>query len=295
MAHITANYKMYLPAGHHRQPRNANAELSLAPSSGGDTPYSPPYFPQLPYTLPNSGGDGIAKLLFWSDTDGTTGVVRPPVAFDIPSSANARTVTGWYFPISGPGVINGGSAIIDDAFSANLGTFIDDTFVDVISDPSLTADANVIGVVPTASAQTLVAKGHVLSVPEPFSQWVLNDSIMPVGNSTLQVPAGTDGIAIAIYQQGNFPKPPNLGRDFAEAVRIIFGVIQDGGGLTDHGPVGPWDPLITQLLNASQIASHATKVRGTLSAEITALAAQDTLAVIRAAVPQLEKLAGKQK
>ena len=151
MAHITANYKMYLPAGHHRQPRNANAELSLAPSSGGDTPYSPPYFPQLPYTLPNSGGDGMAKLLFWSDTDGTTGVVRPPVAFDIPSSANARTVTGWYFPISGPGVINGGSAIIDDAFSANLGTFIDDTFVDVISDPSLTADANVIGVVPTAS------------------------------------------------------------------------------------------------------------------------------------------------
>ncbi|MEP7130641.1 MAG: hypothetical protein ABI770_05885 [Sphingomicrobium sp.] len=75
MSHITANYKMYLPAGHRRQPRNANAELTLAPASGGDTPYSPPYFPELPYTLP--GGSGLAKLLFWSDTDGTTGIIRP--------------------------------------------------------------------------------------------------------------------------------------------------------------------------------------------------------------------------
>src|SRR4051812_26349010 len=148
MPHITANYKMYLPAGHHRQPRNANAELTLAPTSGGDTPYSPPYFPELPYTV--TAGNGLAKLLFWSDTDGTTGIIRPPQPFDIPTAASARTVTGWYFPTSGPGV-PGPSEIIDDAFSAAQGRFIDDTFVDVTSDPSLTADANVIGVVPTAS------------------------------------------------------------------------------------------------------------------------------------------------
>lgn len=291
MAHITVNYKMYLPAAHHRQPRNANAELSLAPTSGGDTPFTPGFFPQLP--IPGSIPTEYAKLLFWSDTDGTTGIIRPPTAFDIPSAASARTVTGWYFP-EGGGNGPGETAIIDDAFSANLGAFIDDTFVDVISDPSLTPDANVIGIVPTASAETLVAKGHVLSVPEPFSQWIFNDSIMPVGNSTLNVPAGSLGIAIAIYQQGSFPKP-HVGRDFAEAVRILFGVIQDGGGLTDHGPIGPWDPLITEILNASQIATHASKVKGKTGAQMTSLAAQETIAVIRAAIPELQKLASKQR
>ncbi len=177
MPHVTVNYEMFLPGGHHRQPRNTSIELNLAPTAGGDVPdpgiYTPPFFPQLPYTL--NGGNGMAKLLFWSVTDGIDGQVLPPASFDQTVDASPLTITAWYFPISGPGTGGGGSAIIDDAFSANLGRFIDDTFVDVTSDPTLTNNANVIGVVPTNVAETLVAKNSVASTTEPFAQWILND------------------------------------------------------------------------------------------------------------------------
>ena len=301
MPHITTNYKMYLPAAHHRQPRNANVELGLAPTSGGDTPYSPPWLPQLPYVLPAAmgGGTGMSKLLFWSDTDGTTGIVRPPVAFDIPSAASARSVTGWYYPISGPGWPGPNNPeIIDDAFSARAGAFIDDTFVDVTSDPSLTANANVTGVVPTRVAETLVAHGHVASTSEPFSQWILNDALMPVGQATLNVPMGTDGIAIAIYQQGEFPKlhPSN----FAEFVQILWGIVADSPGavLGPHGPipVDPgWGSLITRLLASGGIAARSAGMEKRLSKQIKGLAAQDALAAIHVALPELEKIAGKTK
>lgn len=293
MAQITAYYKMYLPAGHHRQPRNANSELDLAPASGGATPFTPPFFPQLPYNLPNNGGNGMAKLLFWSDTDGTTGVIRPPQAFNIPSAATARTVTGWYFPVSGPGGPGGGTAIIDDAFSAKLGRFIDDTFVDVTSDPSLTANANVIGVVPTTKKQTLVAKANVQSTTEPFSQWVLNDALMPVGDASLHVAKGTNGIAIAVYQQGEFARPQFF--DFAESVKILFGVIQDGGGGTTGGPVGPWDPLITALIDSRAIAARAVALDRKIGTQVTSLAAQDAVGALRIAVKKFEELAKGQK
>jgi hypothetical protein len=292
MAHITTYYKMYLPAGHHRQPRNANAELTLAPSSGGDTPFSPTYFPELPYAF--GGGNGLAKLLFWSDTDGSTGIIRPPQPFDIPSAASARTVTGWYYPISGPGGGGGGTAIIDDAFSAAQGRFIDDTFVDVTSDSSLTANANVAGIVPTASAETLLAKTNVASTTEPFSQWVLNDTLMPVGDATLNVPQGADGIAIAVYQQGDFRfrRPDN----YEEVVRILWGIINDASGAIwgPHGPV-PVDPgwgrLIERLVASGGIAARSGGVEAKLAAQIRGLAARDAIEAIRQAMPELEKLA----
>lgn len=304
MAHINVNYKMYLPAGHHRQPRNANIELALAPTAGGDTPFAPPFFPQLPYMLPDGkppspANSGMAKLLFWSDTDGTTGITRSPHPFDIPTAATSRTVTGWYFPVSGPaGSGDGSTTIIDDAFSAKRGTFIDDWFVDVTSDPNLTADANVIGFVPTARAQTLVAKRNVVSTTERFYQWVFNDSIMPVDDETLQVPEGKLGIAIAIYQEHDtsFPKFPS--RDYAELVPILFGVIQDGGGFIGPGPtgpvpVGPWDPLIKQLRDSAAVVAGASKLNKKTGSQITLLAAQDAILAIRKALPALEKLATK--
>jgi hypothetical protein len=292
MPHITANYKMYLPGGHHRQPRNLNAELTLAPPSGGDTPFSPPYFPQLPYTW--GGGDGLAKLLFWSDTDGTTGIIRPPQPFDIPAAATARTVTGWYYPTSGPGMNGNGTAIIDDAFSAAQGRFIDDTFVDVTSDPTLTANANVVGVVPTNSAETLVAKTHVTSTTEPFSQWILNDTLMPVGDATLSVPQGADGIAIAVYQKGNFRIPER--ENYAEVVRILWGIINDASGaiLGPHGPVPVdpgWGKLIERLAASGGIAARSGGLEAKLGTQLRGLAAQDAIEAISLALPQFEKMA----
>jgi hypothetical protein len=292
MPHITTNYKMYLPGGHHRQPRNLSAELTLAPSSGGDTPYIPAYIPTFSYTY--GGGNGLAKLLFWSDTDGMTGIVRPPQPFEILSAASARTVTGWYYPISGPGNGGGPPQIIDDAFSAGLGRFIDDDFVDVTSDPSLTSQANVAGIVPTSNAETLVARHNVLSTTEPFSQWILNDMLMPVGDNSLDVAQNTVGIAIAVYQQGDF-RIPRIDH-YETFLKILFGVINDapGVGIGPNGPVPidpEWGKLVERLVESGGIAARTGGFDKKIKAAMKGLAAQDAIEAIREALPKLEKLA----
>lgn len=298
MPHVTVYYKMYVQAGHHRQPRNANSEFTLAPSAGSDVPnpgsYTPPFFPQLPYDT-GGGNAGLAKLLFWNVTDGTTGQVLPPAAFDQPVAAFPLTITGWYWPITGPASGGGGgTAIIDDAFSAALGHFIDDTFVTVTSHPALTNDANVIGVVPTTNAETLEAKASVVSTTEPFRQWILNDAMMLVDAKTLNVPQGTDGIAIAIYQAKEpivfRPKDHSAGPGI-----IIGGVAVDGGGWFIIGgvphPVDPWGPLIARLAQSATVATNARGLEKKNAANVVKAAAQDALNAIKDALPALQKRA----
>jgi hypothetical protein len=254
---------MFLPGGHHRQPRNTSIDLNLAPTAGGDVAdpgiYTPPFFSQLPYTL--GAGSGMAQMLFWSVTDGTSGQVLPPSSFDQTVGASPLSITAWYYPISGPGV-GTGSAIIDDAFSANLGRFIDDTFVDVTSDPSLTSNANVIGVVPTTVAETLVAKSVAPSTGEPFAQWILNDGLHPDTSTTLQVPQGTNGIAVAIYQAPQQTKPTKFNpNQYAIWQWVDYGTMVDGG---PH----PWNPYVNQLMYGVALAAASRgfdeRVRGQL-------------------------------
>jgi hypothetical protein len=247
LTNVTINYEMFLPSGHHRQPRNTSVELDLAPSSlevviPGHA-CNPPYFSTLPYTL--GTGSGLAQLQFWSVTDGTTGEVLAPGHISPMVGASDLTITAWYFPISGPGLPGGGSAIIDDAFSANLGRFIDDTFVDVTSDPSLTSNANVVGVVPTTVAETLVAYANVVSTPEPFKEWVLNGGFMPVGSTTLNVAKGTNGMAVAIYQSPP-PPPPRIPPNIVAYNPWWW--IETHGGLVPPGP-NPWE---RELMSAVQ-------------------------------------------
>jgi hypothetical protein len=296
MPQVSVFYKMYLPAGHHRQPRNVNADMNLAPQSGGDVPnpgtHTPTYFPELPYAI--AGGSGMAKLLFWNVTDGTHGQVLPPVAFTQQVGANPLTITAWYFPISGPGT-GGGSAIIDDAFSAALGHFIDDTFVTVTSDPSLTSNANVVGVVPTTNAVTLEANASVVSTPEPFSQWILNDALMLTGTRTLDVARGTSGIAIAIYQKQEpvVIRPPY----YEVGGTVIGGVAVDGGGYIIVGgvphPVDPWGPLFVRLIRSAIVTVEARGMDKKIGAQVQQLAAQDALAAIKDVIPAFEKNAGR--
>jgi hypothetical protein len=176
----------------------------------------------------------------------------------------------------------GGSGIIDDAFSANLGRFIDDTFVDVTSDPSLTSDANVIGDVPTTVAETLVAHGVVASTGEPFARWILNDGLHPDNNTTLEVPAGTDGIAIAIYQA-----PPQGTRPKFNSNQYAIWQYVDYGTMVDGGP-HPWNPFVNQLIYAIALADAAAsfdaRVRGQLvsvALEQVRLAAAEIAATIK--------------
>jgi hypothetical protein len=68
---------------------------------------------------------------------------------------------------------------------------------------------------------------------------------------------------------------PSLLDRFAEYVRIFFGVIQDGGGSTDHGPVPPWQPFV-QLVAASAIerlSGSLPPVEAAMIRRVTATAA----------------------
>lgn len=298
MPHVSIHYKMKVPAGHHRQPRNPGGELFLAPSGEVDVTnpgnVTPPFFAQLPYTL--GGGSGIASLMFWSVTDGATGRVYPASALTQAVSANPLVITAWYWPISGPGTGGGGSAILDDAFSAAQGRFIDDTFVTVTSNPALTADANVIGIVPTEEPQTLVAAHSVTSTTEPFSQWIATNAGTAAGD-TLDVPAGAIGFAVAIYERPDvdFTKP-DLGR-WAIGGTVIGGVAVDGGGaIIINGvphPVDPWGPLIVRLVRSALVAASARSLDPRIGRQITQLAAEDVLDAIKDSLPGIEKVAGQ--
>ena len=298
MPHVSIHYKMKVPAGHHRQPRNTGSELSLAPSAEFDvtTPSvtTPSYFPQLPYTL--GGGSGLAQLLFWSITDGASGRVAPAGPLSQNVGTASLVITAWYWPISGPGGGDGPPVLLIDAFSAAQGRFIDDTFVTVTSDPSLTTQANVAGSVPTSSAQVLTANGSVPSTGEPFSEWI------DVGGGTaagpvLQVPAGTIGFAVAVYDQPDRPLV-RIPDDYRIGGTLIGGVAVDGGGFIIVGgkpiPIDPWGPMLLRLVQSALVAAAAKGLEGGGSADIPQLAARDALAVIRRAVPQFEKLANRQ-
>ncbi|HTB79750.1 MAG TPA: hypothetical protein VK717_02560 [Opitutaceae bacterium] len=292
MAHVSVHYKIYLTAGHHRQPRNASAELEPNPSSEVDVTnpgnITPLFIPQLPFTF--NGNTGLAQLMFWSVTDGTNGQVLPAGPLTQAVGANPLTITAWYMPVGGPGG-PGSPAIIDDAFSAAKGDFIDDTFVTVTSDPSLTSQANVVGIVPTTVAETLQAAASVASTTEPFSKWMAFGAGTASGN-TLNVPANSIGIAIAIYQRSSVVlNPPNAGGTVFGT--IFGGVAVDGGGwIVINGiphPVDPWGPLISRLLQSSAAASAAKTMEPKIGQQVRQLAAQDAIIAIKQITTVVER------
>ena len=292
MPQVTVHYIIYLTSGHHRQPRNTSSQLepnapTLADISDGGS-IQPIYIPQLAYT--QNGTPELAQMMFWSVTDGINGQVFP--AGTLPTQwvgVNPLTITAWYYPTGGGG--NGGTAIIDDAFSALLGTFIDDTFVTVTSDPSLTNEANVVGIVPTTDAEILLAAPSVPSTTEPFSKWLSFDAGTPSGD-TINVPAGADGIAIAVYQRTSVSLGPSSGR-YGIYGTLIGGVAVDGGGsIVINGvphPVDPWGLMVVSLVQISLVTAGSGALGSELGAHARRIAAAGALRLIREALPNIEK------
>lgn len=294
MSHVSVHYKIYLPGGHHRQPRNTSAQLEPNPPSEVDVSspgnITPLFIPIIPYSI--AAGDGLAQMLFWSVTDGTEGHTLPAAPLTQPVGTNPLTITAWYFPISGPGQGGGGgSAIIDDAFSATRGDFIDDTFVVVTSDATLTSQANVVGVVPTQNPQTLQAMASVASTTEPFAKWLSFGAGAASGN-LLQVPAGSNGLAIAVYERAQGltfrPRPEVLGGG-----TLIGGVAVDGGGaIVINGvphPVDPWGPLTVALVQASLSVAGSRGLERTLGTQVRQLAGESVMHSLKQAIGGLEK------
>ena len=285
MAVYSIYYNIYLTAGHHRQPRNSPSVDTVFTSSvtySGTANIPPPQY------IPHFDSPMKADLIFWSVSNGVTGTIYP--AGPIPGQTaddSGLTITAWYLPEGGDG--NGGTAIIDDAFSAALGNFIDDTFVTVTSDPSLTSEANVVGIVPTAKAETLKAYPSVASTGEPFAKWMSFGAGAAVGD-TINVPAGSVGMAIALYQS-----PPPIQRPHVTGSiygTLIGGVAVDGGGkIVINGiphPVDPWGPLVIKLVNASLVTA-GSRTMGGGGKQVRQIAARSVVSDIREALRSIEK------
>jgi hypothetical protein len=275
MPHVTTHYRVINAAGHHRQPRSSAAWIEPYPQSDAEvvagttiTPYAPP---QLVYTV--AGQAQTATFLFWSATDGADGQTSTSQTLNQTVGPAPMTLTAWYLPPGGPSGNGGGTGYIIDAFSDALGDFIDDTFVEVTTDPSLTSDANVVGWVPTAAAETLRATGAV-HTGETFEHWIGGHPAIGEDDNLL---AGENGFAFATYHRLHIPLPAGK----QEGWLILYGIINDapgwqiplGGG--GGGPVGPWGPFLQRVTRAALVGSMAHEMHG--GVEIGRIAATEAL------------------
>lgn len=304
---VTVYKKLYVTAGRQRQPRNASSVVVL--ETNGPHSISDPTYPQtadspIGYVLPGNATPGVAILMFWNVTDGVTGQVYPAGDINVPLGVNNLTITAWYLPISGPASISGNTAIIDDAFSSVLNNFINDTFVMVTPDDaagSLTLQANVFGIVPTAKAEKLQAAQNVASTAEPFDHWFTADAGSPTSPQSrdLNVPAGANGVAIAIYQypvgavQVQVRPPREVGWN---GVMVMGGQ----GGTTvfigSHGViVWPGGPDTYRPVADTVIGLAAQSMDKRAGVQVRWLAAQDALSAVKQTIKEIESEAKANK
>jgi hypothetical protein len=96
----------------------------------------------------------------------------------------------------------GGPGLLIDAFDVDLGDFSDADFVDVISDPTLTAAANEEGFVPTGSANEDVRAYMNVDGVVPFTDWemFMPDAGVTATRRDLIGQKAHNTVAFAFYQ-----------------------------------------------------------------------------------------------
>jgi hypothetical protein len=284
MTHVDIASRLIQPAGHHRQPRSSTTWTALPGGSSFESP-SGSFVNATASLVPD------AQFVFWSASDGSGGQTTSSTSIHQEVSSTALAVTAWYLPVGGIGG-PGQSGYLLDAFSVAHGDFIDDSFVDVTSDASLTSDANVIGWVPTARTQTLVARGSVQSTGESFDQWIG----IPAADKTATASEGASGFAIASYKKATFRVPSFNDR---EGWLIFGGVAVDGGGFVvplggghGGGPVGPWGPFMERVVRAYATGVLASGMESTEGRDIQLKAATEIANAAKANVAAVKKQVG---
>ncbi|MEO8812492.1 MAG: hypothetical protein ABI376_06235 [Caulobacteraceae bacterium] len=288
MPHVDVHHRVYLGAGHHRQPRNGQPWVEPYGSSGYDpvqgTPVHEVAFDTISFTLGGNPAVLTANFVFWSANTASNGTTQIQTDYSAPATAENLTLIAWYYLPASGGTGIGGSAEIIDAYSVALGYWVNDNFVDVTSDPSLTNEANAGGDVATAVAETVQAWGSIASTGEFFDQWVVSPGPATASGRGLNLPAGADGFAFATYDR-HTSTLPKVGGVFSEGVVILDGIINDvPGHVLVHGvptPVDPgWGTILREIFGVLGIASDAgrlskagaSRVRAAAAAEMGAIA-----------------------
>jgi len=239
--------------------------LSTAASSPGT--YQAWASPSISWT--DGSGQHDAGFAFWSvvgSADGASVSTNPSLSVNV--GGGDVYATAWYIPGGGNG--NGGPGVYIDAFDVNVGNFVDDDFVDVVTDASLTAAANNDGFVPTASAEDIRAYNLIHAVP--FLDWTVVAGSEGVSSVDLQAAVRTSAVAFAFYQTPSGPvfRPGH----YEIGTWVSWGVMVDGGGPTGAGPVPPWNPFVLELAAGLALADAAGKVNEKLRSQVLEIAAK---------------------
>jgi hypothetical protein len=281
MPTVHTHYRTYVSRGR-RHHQHATAP-EIAPSQTTNVQDGGQYevWTGTQITWNNNGSPETDGFMFWAVTgaaDGSHMVTDQDLKVMV-GSANVE-VTGWFLP-QGTGVPNGGGpGLLIDAFDVDLGDFSDADFVDVVSDPTLTAAANEEGFVPTSTADEDVRAYTNVDGVVPFTEWTI--FIPDPGNVTS---AGRDligkkdhwTVAFAFYQTPVAAPPTGWkgqGREYESGTWVSAGVKVDAGGPTGRGPVPPWNPFLREL-EAGLIMAEAARFAGKdIRAEALELAAK---------------------
>lgn len=281
MPHVDIDYRLINPAGHHRQPRNPGGWTSLPGGSHFDATGTEPITSDAP-EFANK------QFVFWSASDGTHGQTTTNTHISQPVGSGALALTAWYLPTGGDGP-PGPTGFLLDAFSVARNDFVNEDFITITSDGSLTSQANVAGFVPTTHAQTGTAHDHLVETGEPFDSWI---GASTASGRDATFAAGTDGFAVATYRS---PDPIDLPQvDVPELgwTLLLGGILVDGGGIGIRPgggpvPIGPWGPFLARMMAAVVAGNAGAKMRGKAGLQIQQLAAADLVDLAKANLKQI--------
>ena len=282
MPHVDIDYRLINPAGHHRQPRNPGGWTALPGGSHFDATGTEPITSDAPEFASK-------QFVFWSASDGTHGQTTTNTHISQPVGSSALQLTAWYLPTGGDGP-PGPSGFLLDAFSVAHNDFVNEDFITITSDGSLTSEANVAGFVPTSSAQTGRASDHLVETGEPFESWI---GASTASGRDATFAQGTFGFAIATYRSPDPIDLPEIEVPAMGWLLILGGVKVDGGGIVigpggGPVPVGPWGPLVARLVNAVAAGSAGARIKGKAGLQIQQLAAAELVGLAEANLKQLK-------
>ncbi|HKC24097.1 MAG TPA: hypothetical protein VKF32_05110 [Thermoanaerobaculia bacterium] len=248
------------------------------PQSDVQTQYQNWAAPEI--TWSDVTGPHTAYFAFWSVTGAPAGPSVSTNAFiSVPVGSSDVVVKIWYLPAGGPGTPGGTPGAYIDAFDVNLGDFVDDDFVDVVTHPNLTAAANNDGFVPTASAEDIRSYVSIHSVP--FTTWLVAAGAEAVNGRVLTAAQGTSTISFAFFQTPALTQPKFPSKEYSESTWVSYGVMVDAGGPTGRGPVPPWNPFLRELAAGLALADAARLLRRDLRGAALQVAARQVEAAAK--------------
>jgi hypothetical protein len=227
---------------------------------------------------------------FWSITGAADGAsISTNQSLTVAVGGSDVYATAWYIEggIGGPG---GGPGVMIDAFDVGIGNFVDDDFVDVVTDASLTFEANEEGWVPTGgAAEDVRAYTGIHGVP--FDDWQVFVGAESVTNVDLDAAQNSSAVSFAFYKTPERVPIRHLG-DRELGTWVSWGVKVDGGGPTGDGPVPPWNPLIERLAAGFALAEAGQQTQGSIRSATLRLAARQVTQAAAAISKEMNAAAG---